>query len=428
LDEPTSGLDAFTSASIIDVLKGLADEGRTIIFTIHQPRSDLFKQFGSLLLLTRGGDVVYSGRAAAMVSHFESLGFPCPGITNPADFALDLVTVDLQEAAREASTGKKVSGLVTSWTAAQLCPIADETQISAPAALGSLARRKSPFFVSLSILIHRGIINLRRQPNLITGRISQLVGLGIVLTAFFAPLRNDYYSVQTRMGYVQDISSIFFVGMLNSIAMYPPERAIFYHEDADNMYPLEAFFIYYSILEIPMELMASILFSLLTVLAAGLPRTASMFFLMAYNAFCVVSCGESFGIFFLTLFSHTGLAVSVMSVVLSISVHLGGVISLSVPAFLQAMNHLSPVKWQVGSLASYSLRGIEFTCTDAQRLGGPHGPCPIQTGEQVLALYGLDVNTGTYVLSLGGVTLGYRILAYLVLKIRRTNWMEFKLF
>jgi len=48
------------------------------------------------------------------------------------------------------------------------------------------------------------------------------------------------------MEYVQDISSIFFVGMLNSIAMYPSERAIFYHEDADNTYPLEAIFIYYS--------------------------------------------------------------------------------------------------------------------------------------------------------------------------------------
>lgn len=35
LDEPTSGLDAFTAASIMDVLQQLAEEGRTIITTLH---------------------------------------------------------------------------------------------------------------------------------------------------------------------------------------------------------------------------------------------------------------------------------------------------------------------------------------------------------------------------------------------------------
>ena len=40
LDEPTSGLDAFTASSIMEVLQGLAQEGRTLILTIHQARSD----------------------------------------------------------------------------------------------------------------------------------------------------------------------------------------------------------------------------------------------------------------------------------------------------------------------------------------------------------------------------------------------------
>jgi hypothetical protein len=299
----------------------------------------------------------------------------------------------------------------------------EDSLISTPATLGSMVREKAKIHVALPILIHRGIINLCRQPELVTGRLSQLLGLGTVLTAFFAPLRNDYYSVQSRVGYVQEISSIYFVGMLNSIAMFPYERAVFYREDDDNTYPLEAFFFYYSALEIPMELIASIMFSLLTVLAVGLPRTAGLFFLMSYNAFCVVSCGESLGIVFLTLFSHTGLAVSVMSVVLAMAIHLGGVISLSVPAFLKAVNHVSPVKWQVGNLISYSLRGIEFTCTEAQRL--PNGQCPIQNGEQVLALYKLDVSTGKYALGLGAITVGYRLLAYMVLKARRTHWRDF---
>jgi hypothetical protein len=53
------------------------------------------------------------------------------------------------------------------------------------------------------------------------------------------------------------------------------------------------------------------------------------------------------------------------------------------------------------------------------------GKCPIENGGQALALYHLDVDTGKYALALGGVTAGYRLLAYVVLKARRMRWRDF---
>ncbi|EXJ95582.1 hypothetical protein A1O1_00704 [Capronia coronata CBS 617.96] len=476
LDEPTSGLDAFTAFSIIEVLKGLADEGRTIIFSIHQPRSGMFKQFGGVLLLAKGGEVVYAGSVSEMLPHFESMGFTCPESANPADFALDLVSVEtpksLQGQQQQQPSNVAPAATITALPPATVGPhekgidiedspaktskpndtFAEEpaptpshsptkalgpdstttdthttdatpskpADLALPATLGTYARQRQPFQHAFPILLQRGVINLRRQPNLLTGRITQLVGLGIVLAAFCSPLRHDYYSVQTRVGYIQAMSSMFFVGMLNSIAMYPGERDLYYHEERDGTYTLAAFFVYYLALEVPAEVVASMLFSVLTVFAVGLPRTAGQYFLMAYSAFCVVECGESFGILFLTMFSHTGLAVSVMSVVLSIAIHLGGVLSIGIDRFLSAVNHISPVKWQVGALLSYSLRDIRFTCTADQRLAD--GTCPVQTGEQVLELYRLNVDTVAYALALGGVTIGYRLLAYLGLEIRGADW------
>ncbi|KAL8964188.1 MAG: hypothetical protein Q9183_004632, partial [Haloplaca sp. 2 TL-2023] len=107
LDEPTSGLDAFTASSIMTVLRGLAEEGRTVVLTVHQARSDLFQHFGKILLLARGGSPVFAGKGSDMLPHFASLGHHCPTNTNPADFALDLITVNLQHASKEASTREK---------------------------------------------------------------------------------------------------------------------------------------------------------------------------------------------------------------------------------------------------------------------------------------------------------------------------------
>ena len=46
LDEPTSGLDSYTSMIIIKLLKKLAQrDNKTVVYTIHQPNSDIFKTF-----------------------------------------------------------------------------------------------------------------------------------------------------------------------------------------------------------------------------------------------------------------------------------------------------------------------------------------------------------------------------------------------
>lgn len=44
-DEATSGLDSFMAHSVIQSLKTLVSEGRTILCTIHQPSSDVFELF-----------------------------------------------------------------------------------------------------------------------------------------------------------------------------------------------------------------------------------------------------------------------------------------------------------------------------------------------------------------------------------------------
>jgi len=68
LDEPTSGLSSYDAEQVIKLLRRLADSGKTIITTIHQPSLDIYKQFDNLLMMARDkgnkpGELAYYGPA-----------------------------------------------------------------------------------------------------------------------------------------------------------------------------------------------------------------------------------------------------------------------------------------------------------------------------------------------------------------------------
>ncbi|GLE00166.1 hypothetical protein PINS_up008893 [Pythium insidiosum] len=97
LDEPTSGLDARSAKVIMDGVRKVANTGRTIVCTIHQPSSEVFQVFDSLLLLKRGGETVFFGElgesASELIEYFESV----PGVApiedgyNPATWMLEVI-------------------------------------------------------------------------------------------------------------------------------------------------------------------------------------------------------------------------------------------------------------------------------------------------------------------------------------------------
>lgn len=103
-DECTSGLDSSSAYTVIQLIKKLCDEGRTIICTIHQPSSQMFYLFDKIMLLA-AGRVAYFGSPARVSSYFSSIDFPFPETAyNPADYMLELV-IDFPRLNNEGATG-----------------------------------------------------------------------------------------------------------------------------------------------------------------------------------------------------------------------------------------------------------------------------------------------------------------------------------
>lgn len=73
VDEPTSGLSSMDSEMVMDLLKEQTLKGKLVIINIHQPSSDIFKMFDKLLIMDKGGYLVYSGNPVDSVVYFKTM-------------------------------------------------------------------------------------------------------------------------------------------------------------------------------------------------------------------------------------------------------------------------------------------------------------------------------------------------------------------
>ncbi|KAM0913296.1 hypothetical protein ACQ4PT_012244 [Festuca glaucescens] len=96
MDEPTTGLDARAAAIVMRTVRKTVDTGRTVVCTIHQPSIGIFESFDELLLMKRGGQIIYSGSlgplSSNMIKYFQAIP-GVPGIKqgqNPAAWVLDI--------------------------------------------------------------------------------------------------------------------------------------------------------------------------------------------------------------------------------------------------------------------------------------------------------------------------------------------------
>lgn len=89
LDEPTSGLDSTAAHRLLSMLRSLAQKGKTVVTSIHQPSSRVYQMFDSVLLLSEG-KCLYYGKGSDAMSYFAAIGYSPSFPMNPADFLLDL--------------------------------------------------------------------------------------------------------------------------------------------------------------------------------------------------------------------------------------------------------------------------------------------------------------------------------------------------
>jgi len=490
LDEVTTGLDSFTARHVVESLRDISrrGNGRTICLAIHAPRYDVFNLIDDIVLLSRGR-LVFSGSTKDLMQHLESLSYPCPELTNPADFALDVSSVDLRSPEKEqisrervrflveafAATQKKLTSgtssapndvadvesgvrsielvdqpppplsmLTTSSSSAGL-NVVDDGHVDAGALVPVFVSKEHPLHYTLPLLLHRSFINQKRQPALMSTRVSQGLFFALILCCFYAPVGHDQNSIQNRIGCLYMITSLTFIGMLNCIAVFPLERDVFYREYMDGGYAMSAFFLTYFLLALPFLIISATSLGVLLTYAIGLQvltynthtythtnqhtqthtqntqPTGYAFCVVSFVMFCFMFVGEAIGVIFLSCFNHVGFSVNIVSVFISCFCMAAGFISINQSQTIRRLNYISPLKWGAWIVTNVVFDdNATFSCEESEKL---YGVCPLPNGRSVLNLYGLsssaeDGNMLFHLWIIALLSLGFCICSWCVLRLR----------
>ncbi|MFA6923460.1 MAG: ATP-binding cassette domain-containing protein [Bacteroidales bacterium] len=71
IDEPTSGLSSRDTENVMEILREQTIKGKLVFVIIHQPASDIFKMFDSILIMDTGGYPIYFGNPINAVMYFK---------------------------------------------------------------------------------------------------------------------------------------------------------------------------------------------------------------------------------------------------------------------------------------------------------------------------------------------------------------------
>ena len=141
LDEPTTGLDSTSAHQVVKTLQTLARNGRTIIVTIHQPRSEIWDLFDNVILLSRGSPA-YAGSAKECLPYFAKLGHEMPPFTNPAEYLIDVVSVDNRSVEAEKAAQDRVGRVIEAWRTHCSSSVQEKSEPPAPATTMTHDQRK----------------------------------------------------------------------------------------------------------------------------------------------------------------------------------------------------------------------------------------------------------------------------------------------
>ncbi|XP_037467333.1 ABC transporter G family member 41-like [Triticum dicoccoides] len=359
MDEPTSGLDARAAAIVMRAVKNVADTGRTVVCTIHQPSINIFEAFDELMLMRRGGELIYAGpvghHSCEVIQYFQAIP-AIPRIKdnyNPSTWMLEVTSTSM-----EAQVG---ADFVQMYMASSMCKDKDMLvkRLSVPfpgtSDLHFPTQFPQKFREQFKACLWKQCLSYWRTPSYNLVRLASMLGFCIFFGALFWQRGNinhinDQQGLFTILGCMYGITMFTGTNICQAVMPFVSiERSVVYRERFAGMYSPWAYSFAQVAMEIPYVMVQVVMFMLIAYPMIGYAWTAAKFFWFMYTMSCTLLYFVYLGMMIVSLTPNIQLAFVLTAVCHSLQNLISGFLvpSPQIPRWWIWLYYISPMSWSL---------------------------------------------------------------------------------
>ncbi|KAJ4721526.1 Pleiotropic drug resistance ABC transporter [Melia azedarach] len=369
MDEPTSGLDSRAAAIVMRAVKNVADTGRTIVCTIHQPSIDIFEAFDELILLKLGGRVIYSGplghHSSKVIEYFEDI----PGVPkirddyNPATWMLE-VTSSSAEVQLGVDFAKIYMDSILHENNKELVRLLS-TPPPGSSDLYFPTRFTQNGWTQFKSCLWKQHLSYWRSPSYNLTRIIHAFIGSLVLGAIYWNQGNEINNQQNLLNILGSLCiAVVFFGVNNCASILPyveRERTVMYRETFAGMYSSWAYALAQVLIEVPYICIQATIFTIITYPMIGYYGSIYKIFWYFYAIFCTLLYFNYMGMLFMSLTPN-------FLVAAILSAFSYGMLNLfsgffipqpQIPKWWRWFYYLTPMSWTINGLLTSQYGDID---------------------------------------------------------------------
>lgn len=415
-------------------MKALTIRGRIVVAVIHQPRSSIYALFDRLLLLSEGR-LMFFGDAKDALQYFEGLGFHCPSLFNPADYFLDILSIETKTIEMEESSLNRVDAFAKAWQNYEKSrddvykvELSSSKRLLESATLENIDPPKKPWstwFTDFAVLTDRAFKDLFRNYTALIVRCCTTLFFAVLVSLIYRNLGHDQRSIQNRAGLLYFVLvNQGFAPLVNALATFPAEKQIVSREVGGGSYRLSSYYVARVLAELPTQIIFAFVYCTIIYWSTGLYPDAVRFFLFTIIIILTTLCSAALGFSVSSISPNAAIANAIGPPIFIILLLYGGfyINASSLPPGSIWVRNLSNVYWGFQALVVNEFTGLTFTCNAAAT-----GSTCITTGEQEitnLAFANAKVGLSGGVLVI--LAAGFFVMGYFGLVISRKRYCRIK--
>ncbi|KAF7323496.1 ABC transporter protein [Mycena chlorophos] len=378
LDEPTSGLDSVSASRVASVLHSIAHDSENpipVIASIHQPSSQLYQTFDTIMLMSHGRALYCGPGGFAPADHFaREAADIVPAYQqgyNVADYLLEVASeppaalfqVPSTASGNATASGSEAGDVEKGSLGARRTTANDDASVVAPATEKRTRGGPTParqaacattFLTQLEYLSGREWKILRRDKSLFFTHVAVAAVLGVFCGGLYYKTGITIAGFQSRVGCLFFLGALIAFSSLSALYNVVLNRPLFLRERSGSYYSPTAWLLSRVIFDVlPLRIVPTILVATITYWMAGLAHDAAHFFKFLFILVLFTLAMTLFNFLLGTLFNNGGIAIllSALSALYQMTfagffVHLN-----SIPPVLRWLQWLCPLKYSLEALA-----------------------------------------------------------------------------